>query len=85
MTVAVKEISPTLRVGATRYSWVSDDTIGVPWDAPFHIALTPPQRSERVVTFCRLASPVKEIRDAITFDQACAICLREYSPHRPKK
>jgi hypothetical protein len=82
MEVPVKDVTPPLRRGSVRYSWVSDDTHGVPWGAPFHIALTPPQSSERVVTFCGLAFPVREIRDSITPARACAICLQEFSPRQ---
>jgi hypothetical protein len=80
----VKDVTPVLRIGSVTYSWVSDDTPETPWGAPFHIALTPPRSSERVVTFCGLAFPVKEIRDSITLDRACAICKREFSRQEAK-
>jgi hypothetical protein len=82
---AVKDVTPSISVGSARYCWVFDESIGVPAGAPYHIALTPPHLSERVVTFCGLAFPVGEIRQSITADRACAICLREYSPRRARK
>jgi hypothetical protein len=83
-TTSVPDVTPTLRIGSIRYAWVAEATLGERL-APFHIALTPPQVTERVVTFCGLAFSVRQIRDAVTADRACANCIRKYSPHRPTK
>jgi hypothetical protein len=84
MAPPAKDETPTDSVMSVRYSWVADESIGVPVDAPYHIALTPPHLSERVVTFCGLAFPVREIVHSIAPDRACLICLREYFP-RPRR